>query len=170
VRVASASVSLLTGYLMTHIPDAARHRDVVARWCALAERRLQYLTELFDSGRWRRYYSERAFIETVREATAVVAFWRDLAGLEPAKTNSSLDIAARVQPRSALTQAQTAFPDIRSPTAHTARADVPVREPALLPMQAPVTAPRLRLPRASVETRVDDNAVVERYPILRNAL
>ena len=44
---------------MTHRLDVARGRDVVARWCALAEQRLEYLTELFETGRWRRYHSER---------------------------------------------------------------------------------------------------------------
>jgi hypothetical protein len=35
---------------MTLHVDVARGRNVVARWCNLAEQRLQYLTELFETG------------------------------------------------------------------------------------------------------------------------
>jgi len=51
---------------MTHRVDVTRGRDIVARWCNLAERRLEYLTELFESGRWRRFHSERALLENIR--------------------------------------------------------------------------------------------------------
>ena len=44
---------------MAQRTDLARGRDLVARWCVLAEQRLDYLTELFETGRWRRYtYAE----------------------------------------------------------------------------------------------------------------
>lgn len=56
-----------------------RNRQISARWCALAEKRLDHLTELFETGRWRRYYSERAFIENIREAKKAVNNWRALA-------------------------------------------------------------------------------------------
>ena len=56
----------------------ARGRDIVARWCNLAEQRLEYLTELFETGRWRRFHSERAFLENIQEAKAAVEIWRDL--------------------------------------------------------------------------------------------
>jgi uncharacterized repeat protein (TIGR03809 family) len=58
--------------------DVARGREIVARWCKLAEQRLDYLTELFETGRWRRFYSEGAFLENVREAKAALDTWRDL--------------------------------------------------------------------------------------------
>jgi hypothetical protein len=32
---------------MTHRQDAAASRDLVVRWCALAEQRLEYLTAMF---------------------------------------------------------------------------------------------------------------------------
>ena len=57
---------------MAHPADVARGRNIVARWCNLAERRLEYLTELFETGRWRRYHSEQAFLENIREAKAAV--------------------------------------------------------------------------------------------------
>lgn len=73
-----ASVFLLAGRSMTHQQDVTRGRDILGRWCALAEQRLAYLTELFNNGRWRRYYSHTAFIENIKEAKAMVAHWRAL--------------------------------------------------------------------------------------------
>ena len=67
---------------MTHRTDEAPRREVIARWCALAEQRLNYLTEMFESGRWRRYYSEHAFLENIREAKLAVETWRNLSGSE----------------------------------------------------------------------------------------
>src|ERR1700710_2123226 len=57
---------------MTHRLDVTRGRDIVARWSSLAEQRLEYLTELFETGRWRRYHSEVAFLENIQEAKAAV--------------------------------------------------------------------------------------------------
>ncbi|MGJ5220978.1 TIGR03809 family protein, partial [Bradyrhizobium oligotrophicum] len=64
---------------MTHRPDVTCSRDLAARWCALAERRLNHLTELFDSGRWRRYYTEQSFLDDLRHAKAAVQTWQTLA-------------------------------------------------------------------------------------------
>ena len=69
---------------MTHQIDVARGRDTVARWCALAEQRLEYLTELFETGRWRRFHSEVAFLENIQEAKTAVEIWRDLSGTSDA--------------------------------------------------------------------------------------
>jgi uncharacterized repeat protein (TIGR03809 family) len=63
--------------------DAALRRDLLARWCTLAEQRLQHLTDLFESGRWRRYYGERAFLENIKEAKKAVETWRALASGRP---------------------------------------------------------------------------------------
>jgi uncharacterized repeat protein (TIGR03809 family) len=62
---------------MTLRTDVAR-RDLLACWRELAEKRLEYLTEMFESGRWRRYYSEFVFLENIREAKAAVETWRVL--------------------------------------------------------------------------------------------
>jgi uncharacterized repeat protein (TIGR03809 family) len=49
------------------------------RGLALAERRLAHFAELYDSGRWRRYYFREAdFLLNVREARAAVDAWRRL--------------------------------------------------------------------------------------------
>jgi uncharacterized repeat protein (TIGR03809 family) len=78
---------------MTHRADVARGRDIVARWCNLAERRLEHLTELFETGRWRRYHSERAFLENIQEAKAAVEIWRDLLTREASRENVAVDIS-----------------------------------------------------------------------------
>src|ERR1700761_8423999 len=61
---------------------ATRGREIVSRWCKLAEQRLEHLTELFESGRWRRYHSEHAFLENIKEAKKAVETWRDLLARE----------------------------------------------------------------------------------------
>ena len=78
---------------MTHRLDVARGRDIVARWCALAEQRLEYLTELFETGRWRRYHSELAFLENIQEAKTAVEIWRDLSTREASRDNSAIDMS-----------------------------------------------------------------------------
>ena len=76
---------------MTQQPEVAGGRDVIARWCTLAEQRLEYLTELFESGRWRRFHSERAFLENIEEAKAAVETWRDLSSREACRNNRAID-------------------------------------------------------------------------------
>jgi uncharacterized repeat protein (TIGR03809 family) len=75
---------------MTHRADVARGRDTLARWCALAEQRLEHLTELFETGRWRRYHSELAFLENIKEAKIAVETWRDLSSREASFDHSAL--------------------------------------------------------------------------------
>jgi uncharacterized repeat protein (TIGR03809 family) len=78
---------------MTDRTDVARGRDIVARWCGLAEQRLDYLTELFETGRWRRYYSETAFLDDIREAKAAVETWRDILHREATADNLPVDLS-----------------------------------------------------------------------------
>src|SRR5258706_8554347 len=78
---------------MTHRADVARGRDVLARWCDLAEQRLEYLTELFETGRWRRFHSERAFLENIQEAKAAVELWRSLETREASLDNTAVDLS-----------------------------------------------------------------------------
>src|SRR6202162_2465540 len=78
---------------MTYRSDVTRGRNVVARWCALAERRLEYLTELFETGRWRRFHSEVAFLENIREAKLEVETWRNLLTREASLDNSAVDMS-----------------------------------------------------------------------------
>jgi uncharacterized repeat protein (TIGR03809 family) len=75
--------------------DVARGRAISARWGALAERRLEYLTELFETGRWRRFYSELAFLENIKEAKTAVETWRDLSMPKTSRDKTSRDKTSR---------------------------------------------------------------------------
>jgi uncharacterized repeat protein (TIGR03809 family) len=172
-----ASVFLLTGWFMTQRLDVARGRDVLARWCNLAEQRLDYLTELFETGRWRRFHSEVAFLENIREAKSAVEIWRDLSTREASPDNSAVDVSwlgrADVRPpRSHAQRERPSSPPLRLPavppkeTPSVAAIDAPAFEPdlpalqlALIPTPGDVTQP---LP--------DVASIQDRYPLLRNAL
>ncbi len=69
--------------------DVARRRDILARWCNLAEQRLEHLTELFETGRWRRYHTEQSFLENIQEARSVVEIWRRLSMSEASLDNEA---------------------------------------------------------------------------------
>ena len=84
--------------------DVAKGREIVARWCNLAEQRLLYLTELFDTGRWRRFYSEQAFLENIREAKIAVETWHDLLSREASRDNRAVDLSWLGRGRTALPQ------------------------------------------------------------------
>jgi uncharacterized repeat protein (TIGR03809 family) len=60
-------------------PIAAAGRSVVARWRILAQQRLDHLTELYESGRWKLYHTESDFLAMVHEARAALKVWQDLA-------------------------------------------------------------------------------------------
>jgi uncharacterized repeat protein (TIGR03809 family) len=75
--------------------DVARGRDISARWGALAERRLEYLNELFETGRWRRFHSESEFLENIKEAKTAVETWRDLSAPKASCDKASCDKASR---------------------------------------------------------------------------
>jgi uncharacterized repeat protein (TIGR03809 family) len=49
--------------------------ETIRRWRALAERRKAYLVDLYESGRWRLYYTEAEFISRLREAIRGVDRW-----------------------------------------------------------------------------------------------
>ncbi|MBW7970599.1 TIGR03809 family protein [Bradyrhizobium sp. BR 10289] len=112
---------------MTHrqelVQAAAGSRDIAARWCALAEQRLEHLSEMFETGRWRRYHSEIAFLENIQEAKRAVQTWRAIAtGGDVAAAAASVSPAfgwspatmPRVFPRE---QAQAAPPQTMQPKA-----------------------------------------------------
>jgi uncharacterized repeat protein (TIGR03809 family) len=52
---------------------------VAQKWRALAERRRAHFLELYDSGRWKRYYSETQFLYRLREAIRLSERWIEIA-------------------------------------------------------------------------------------------
>ena len=54
--------------------------DAVAqKWRALAARRRAHFLELYDSGRWKHYYSEEQFLYRMREAIRMTQRWSEIA-------------------------------------------------------------------------------------------
>ena len=74
---------------MTQRHAPVRGRDIIDRWCALAESRLDYLSELFESGRWRLFHTEADFLDNIREAKAAVETWRGLVSQENSRNGWS---------------------------------------------------------------------------------
>ena len=68
---------------MANSGNAEHGRSVIARWRMLAERRLQYLIELYETGRWRVYYKEPEFLKVIQEARVALATWEQLAPPDP---------------------------------------------------------------------------------------
>ena len=87
---------------MTHRTDVAGAATLSRAGAALAEQRLEYLTELFETGRWRRYHSELAFLENIQEAKTAVETWRDLSSREASRDNSAIDMSWLGRSRPAL--------------------------------------------------------------------
>ena len=169
---------------MTHQLDVARGRDIVARWCDLAEQRLEYLTELFETGRWRRYHSELAFLENIQEAKTAVQTWRDLSMREASPDNSAVDFAwlghnTATQPRRERPRHQV---DRRSHPAEIAskpvESDVPIAVASVhvnsddAPSAPASESAALEMPSDAIsELTLDLAAVIaQRYPQLRNTL
>ena len=168
--------------------DVARGRNIVSRWCNLAERRLEHLTELFESGRWRRYHTELEFLENIQEAKAAVETWRDLLSREASLENTAIDLAWLGRRRTTPLPRDTGY---RQPVVHLKPQPAPI---AATPPIA--TAPSREVPAdvlvALKSQLVDANeapsvpdvlaldemqfpaldldSMKERYPLLRNAL
>ena len=164
---------------MTHRADVARGRDIVARWCALAEQRLEYLTELSETGRWRRFHSELAFLENIQEAKIAVETWRGLLMREGSCDNSAVDISwlgrSRVTlPRGEMLRDQVhRFAALAEIAAESPPADVSiVPEPAHVCSDEAPSAPDSAAPAIdnALELTLDIATIEQRYPLLRNAL
>ena len=163
---------------MTHRLDVADGRDVIARWCNLAEQRLEYLTELFETGRWRRFHTERAFLENIQEAKTAVETWRRLSTREALPDNSAVVM-------SWLGHTQTALPRVERlgdqpdqlPTQPVEIAAEPPppdvlmsAEPVHVASDEAPSAPAMDTPILEDGHALTLDAIAQRYPLLRNAL
>ncbi|WP_375414347.1 TIGR03809 family protein [uncultured Bradyrhizobium sp.] len=178
---------------MARRPNAARGQEILDRWCALAEQRLEHLTELFESGRWRRYHSEASLLENIQEAKSAVETWRRLATREASLDNSAVDISWLDSPRpvpprrNPLSNYYVLPPPRRVEARAKPVAAAPIgAEMAVLvyiPEQAAPPQQQTNAQDAAMETvtpaaPIDDgwrqaldlSAMKERYPLLRNAL
>jgi uncharacterized repeat protein (TIGR03809 family) len=162
--------------------DVARGRNIVARWCNLAEQRLEHLTELFESGRWRRYHTEREFLENIQEAKAAVETWHDLLSREASLENTAIDLTWLGRRRTTPLPRDTGY---RQPVVHLKPVPAPIvaAPPRDIPADV-LVALGSRLAVADEAPSVPDvpalddvplpaldlNMMKERYPLLRNAL
>ena len=154
----------------------AKGHEIVARWCNLAEQRLEHLTELFETGRWRRYHTEDAFLENIREARTAVDTWRELLSREASLDNSPIDLSwlgrgrPNLPPRVTLS-ALDSEPEALTFAEATMTAMTAALETAaeVLEEETPTVsdAPPLEMPPPPV---LDLNAIQARYPLLRNSL
>lgn len=178
-------------------PHAGIGRSLAQRWCALAESRLDYLTELFESGRWRRFHSEAEFLDNIQEAKEAVERWRLMLEGETAAVRRALSpegviyraprapeprpaaAAAVAVAASAVAAPVVMAPVVATPAVAPLQPDVaPVAEaaaPVLIPIE---TLLRQAPPRQATVTPADldwqkalDPLVISaRYPMLRTAL
>jgi uncharacterized repeat protein (TIGR03809 family) len=164
---------------MTHQLNVARGGDTVARWCALAEQRLEYLTELFETGRWRRFHSELAFLENIQEAKTAVGIWRELSLREDSRDNSAVDISGLGRAGATFPRGQTLHDQVRRIQSQ------PAAIPAEPPREVSIAAETDRVCSEEAPSAPDSDALVldkapeltpdiatieQRYPLLRNAL
>jgi uncharacterized repeat protein (TIGR03809 family) len=68
---------------MQVLPSRPRLDQIALKWHDLAQRRLDYYTELYRSGRWRHYYTQERFAVRMLDVINAARKWRDLAGLPP---------------------------------------------------------------------------------------
>jgi uncharacterized repeat protein (TIGR03809 family) len=64
---------------MTTSFDTERYQLALERWRVLAERRFEHMKELYETGRWHRYFSEEKFLGLIRETRAAMEMWQRLA-------------------------------------------------------------------------------------------
>lgn len=160
---------------MTHQLNVAGGRDIVARWCALAEQRLEYLTELFETGRWRRYHSELAFLENIQEAKAAVETWRELSLREASRDNTAIDMSWLGRTMASLPRGEGLRNQARL---QPQPAEIPVEPPpsniSIVPEADLVCMDEAPSPAATEDDATAltprMSAIAERYPLLRNAL
>jgi uncharacterized repeat protein (TIGR03809 family) len=162
---------------MTHRTDVARGRKIVERWCVLAEQRLDYLTALFESGRWRRFYSETAFLENIQEAKTAVESWRTLLTQEGASDNLAVDMSWLDRRKALPPRQQTILRDefrLPLPRSLQIAMDRTAPEPPadLASEDAPSEQAELTSPTNGngCERGLDLAVMQQRYPLLRNTL
>ena len=168
---------------MTHLADASRGSDVVARWCNLAEQRLEHLTELFETGRWRRYHSELAFLENIQEAKTAVETWRGLMTGEAVPDKPATDVAGLVAEIPALARHDEVreqleyFPPEPVTDAGEPLLEREIPDDVLAALESQLMALD-KVPSVPAAPDLDDlplppldlDMMQERYPLLRNAL
>jgi uncharacterized repeat protein (TIGR03809 family) len=77
-----------------------RPDEFARKWHALALRRRRHLSELYQSGAWRRYFTEETLRAQMRDAVSEVERWGAVLGDEPSGATDHEEAAAN-SPRAA---------------------------------------------------------------------
>ena len=104
---------------MTNATDTERGRTLIARWRILAQRRLDHLVELYQSGRWKLYHEVADFLAMVQEARSALKTWEVLA-----PPDSVQDKTAEI----AVAQTSEEMPDVAAPSADGVAAEHDLRK------------------------------------------
>jgi uncharacterized repeat protein (TIGR03809 family) len=70
---------------MQALPSRPRLNEIALKWHDLAQRRLDYYTELYRSGRWQHYYTQERFAVRMLDVINAARKWRELAGMPQAE-------------------------------------------------------------------------------------
>jgi hypothetical protein len=70
-----------------------KNEDVARKWRALIQRRREHLTELYRSGRYKKYFTEEKLLSQMREAAKAAAEWDSL--IAATAPEGTVDLAAR---------------------------------------------------------------------------
>ena len=92
-------------HVQAYAPDFAQ--DILDRWCKIAEQRLGYLVELYESGRWKLYYDEPEFLAMIQETRSALKVWHELAPLDP-----QFDQPAGIAPSEVLDDSPPLLPSV----------------------------------------------------------
>ena len=66
-------------------PPVFLTRHVALRWSDLANRRRSYFIDLYETGRWKLYYTEAEFVLQMREVFQAAERWEKLAAAHRGK-------------------------------------------------------------------------------------
>ena len=156
---------------MTDRSDVARGRSVVERWCVLAEQRLDYLTELYESGRWRRFHTEMDFLNNVQEAKRAVTTWRALLDKQALPDNRPISLSWLTSEAPLAPRHPALFANERS-AAQPRSIDIPAKDaPPVVPVDSrPAQAAVAAKPEPRGWEAIDLSLMQQRYPLLRTSL
>jgi uncharacterized repeat protein (TIGR03809 family) len=146
---------------------------MVERWASLAERRLDYLSDLFETGRWRRFHTEVDFLDNIREAKVAVDRWRAMAIQEATVDNQPVTWSWLDRPNGVpesyqgrvLHEVPRALRVVEMPTVVEL-----VALPDSPPLQAPAEPVRTTAPAVDWRRALDPDVLGQRYPMLRAAM
>ena len=65
-------------YLMTDRPAFRKLGKIAEKWRDLAEKRRDHFSELYSSGRWKRYYEQDELLAQTREVAEICDRWASI--------------------------------------------------------------------------------------------